>query len=425
MSIAVLRLVGVGLGILVTVVIGRTLGPEGLGQYGYAIILLTLAAVPVGYGWNTLLLRQVSRSSHDGVWSEPRGMMIRGTQLAALLSLCVFTAGSLLQLLPGLPFPIFGGFGTWALLAAVLFFDQLSALRLAVLRGLDHPVWGQLPEMLLRPGVIALAFVSFAFLLGPAVQLQHAFWALLVAASVSAAAGAWVLRHKAPQALTQANPVFHTKPWLTSVGHLSSSSGLILLNSYADILMLGALGSLSEVGIYRVSGQVALFSGFAYTALNMLASQRFAYLKARDDLDGLQQTAVFMARIALLCSLPLPVIFYFFGGQLLESIFGASFLPALTPMFFLFFSQTLNAAVGMPRTLLIMNGDESKIPKFTVASLLINIVLGVFLIPRYGATGAALSTTISTGLWNIAVWLYAYKAIGLDSSVLGLERAKN
>lgn len=419
LAVGLTRLAGAGLGLSLTVLLGRYLGPGGLGAYGYTMIVLSLLAVPVSNGWSTVLLRQVSGAMHTQRWAEPRGMMLRGVQLAGALTLCVTLLGFGLQTLLDAQLPAQFDLWLWLPLAAVLFFDQLSALRQSTLRGLNLPVWGQLPEMVLRPALIVAMFWLASRWLDAALGLRHAFWALAAASCVAALAGGAVLRAKAPASLRLAAPEFHTRAWLKSAGVLSGNSFLLILNASVDVLLLGALGSLEQVGVYRVAAQVALFSGFVYTALNMLATQKFAFLKAKGDAEALRSTAVFMARLALLGALPLPLIFWAFGAGLLERIFGTAFVPALGPMFLLFFGQLVNATVGMASALLIMSGKESSVFRFTLLAVGLNALLSLLLIPEWGAMGAATANMCAMTVWNVGIWIYLRRTLGIDTSVFG------
>jgi O-antigen/teichoic acid export membrane protein len=421
MGVGAARLTGIGMGLLVTVIIARQTGPAGLGAFGYAVMLLALIASPISNGWATLVLRRVAGAVHDGDWRAAKGMILRGTQLASAGTLLVWLAALAITLSFAQQLPAVWSGATVSLLAVVMLFDQLAALRMSVLRGLNHPVWGQLPEVLVRPGIVVAALAVMALASRGALGVQHAYLALVLGAGVSALAGAAVLWKKAPAELTRAAPVFRTREWLATAAILAGNSGLILLNSYVDVLLLGALSSLAEVGIYRVAVQVSLFSGFVYTALNLLASQRFAYLQAKGDRKGLQDTAVRMSRVAALGSLPLPLIFALAGKPLVAFAFGAAFIPSLAPMFVLFLNQTLNASAGMTRTLLVMCGKEGSLIPFTLASLALNLGLGVLLIPHYGAVGAAFSTSAASLAWNVLLWRHARRETGIDPSVLGLR----
>lgn len=422
--VGLVRLGGALAGLLVTAVLGRLLGAERLGIYGYTIICLTLLSIPVSYGWATLLLRRVGASFHDNGWNAAKGMTLLGNRYAVVVTLVVFFLAGLAFLLFRDAFPAYLSPGLLLLLAVVLFLDQLSALRLAILRGLNHPVWGQLPEMLIRPLLVVGLFLLIADLSGQPPALHHAYWSLLIASAASLVAGVFFLRMKSPSAFNTARPVYKRRQWLISAVTLTGNSGLLILNAYIDILVLGVLGSFEQVGVYRVAVQIALFSGFVYTALNMIAGQRFASLHASGELVKLQSVAVFMARVSLVGALLLPLLFLFAGEHVLAAVFGQEFVAAEEPLKFLFLGQMINAGVGMVSTLMIMSGRETRIIRFTLASVVLNAVLCIFLVPSFGSTGAALSNLVSTGLFNIAIWIYALRTLGVDTSVLGLKLAK-
>lgn len=414
-AVALVRLLGIGLGFLVTVVIGRQLGPSGLGAYGYALVLLALSGVPVANGWAALVLRK----SAVGAWGEVRGLLQRGWQLALSLAVLFFLVGHLAVGVLGVAPLVAGGSAAISLLAFVLLCDQLGALRLSVLRGLNHPVLGQLPEMVLRPLLIIACVLALPSLITGGPPALVSIWALAVAALFSAAAGGLALWRRSGSTLALAAPVFSTREWVGASALLAGNSGMVLLNSYLDVLMLGAFSGVEQVGVYRVAAQVALFSGFVYTSLNMLAAQQFTHRLAASDTAGLQSIAAMMARLAVLGALPLPLVFWLAGDVLLANVFGVEFLPALAPMFILFLSQLLNAGAGMASSLMIAGGHERYMVRYAGLAVVLNVGMSLTLVPRYHAIGAAISTTISVFLWNALLWWHARQITGIDTSVFG------
>ncbi|MEM7353724.1 MAG: oligosaccharide flippase family protein [Acidobacteriota bacterium] len=419
-SIGLLRMLGGLLAVVVTIVLGRHLGPSGLGIYAYAVTCLTLATVPVSYGWSTLLLKTVSENLHDEDWSQTKGLAIKGTHLALLFAILlwiILLAASVVapHLLPEALTPL-----TLTVLVGILLCDQLSALRTAILRGLDYPVIGQIPEMLVRPTALILGALLIFTVAGESTSVFHAFVALIAAAAVSVLVGQGLLWRKTPGALSRASARFSTRAWLAIAAPIAASSGLMVLNGYVDLLVLGSLGEVAQVGLYRVALQVGLVSGMAYTALNMLANQRFAYLRAAGELAQTQTTATFMARIALLCAIPIPIVLILRGREIIAAVFGEAFIDALEPMVILALGQCLNAATGMARTLLIMSGQEKTVALITVAAVLGNLLCCLVLIPRLGMSGAALANLIAAGGLNLTLWAYARKVTDIDTSFIGL-----
>ncbi len=420
LSVATLRGLGAILALGVTVALSRLLGPAGLGIFAYALTCLTLAQVPIIGGWVTLLVKASAESRVSGNWDEARGVAIRGAQISfvivLVLSASLFTAA----FFASDAFPSFLTPWVLCLLALVLLFDQLSSIRAAILRGLDKPTIAQIPEMVIRPSVLTLGILLLLTLDQAQVSVRHAFIALAAAAGAGTISGYILLRLKAPPALLYSRPRFSTRPWLAIAAPLAMSAGLINLNTQLNLLILGVLKAPTEVGLYRVAVQVSLLSGFAYTALNFLANQRFAHFRAAEDPYGAQSTATSMARIAAFCALGVPLVLLLGGNFLVPLVFGSGFRSALMPMLILTIGQCLNAFVGMPRSLLVMNGMEKRVMAITALAVVINCILCLALIPHFGSNGAAWASTLATGLWNLSLWLTARAMTGLDTSVLGL-----
>jgi O-antigen/teichoic acid export membrane protein len=414
------RLAGMGLSMLTTVLVGRAFGPTGLGAFGFFVVTLTILAVPVSQGWATLLLRRVSSALHDGIWAEPKGMMMVGSLIALFYSVLVFCLGFALGDWIEVYAPAFPASGLIAFLALVLFFDQLSALRLAMLRGLDHPVLGQLPEMVVRPAITIIFFLILSFQLKDGLELKHAIWSLLLGSLIGSAIGTGILWLKRPKRFSDSAFSFQTRRWVTDAMTLACYSGLVVLNAYIDIFMLGILGTLEDVGVYRVAAQISLFSGFVFTAVNMLAAQKFSYLLKAGDWKTLKSNAVFMARLAFLGTIPIPVFMFFFGDYIISILFGPAFLPSLMPLAILLFVPMVIAAFGMAPAMLVMNGNETTITRITLATVVLNIILCSLLIPFLGTMGAALATLTSSIFWSFRAWRQARKSVGLDTSIFGM-----
>ena len=418
-GVALVRLAGMAAGFALTVALAQTLGAEGLGLYSFVLLLIMLACVPVGNGWATLLLRSVSRARATSNWSEARGIQKLATGIAAGVAALVLLIGLAWAMWrPG------GWFSVWLAmaLAGVLLGDQLTALRLAALRGLGHPVWGQLPETLLRPGIILVVFLVAVAVIGNA-DVKMAFGALFVASVVSVGIGAMILRYKSPSEMILAVPTLHWRPWSISAGLLATNSGLVILNSQLDFLILGLLAGTADLGHYRVAIQIALVSGFGYVALNMIAAERFAHLFAVGDKSELQSTATFLSRIAFVLTLPMPILFFLWGEPVLGFVFGPGFEEAWTPTLILLAVQSIRAAFGFSQAILLMSDAEAHVLPATVFAVVSLVLICIILVPTMGPVGAALGALIGQTIWNLALTIAAARSLGLDVSALGLRFA--
>jgi O-antigen/teichoic acid export membrane protein len=424
LGIAALRAANALLGFAVLLVLGRTLGPEGLGIYSYCVSLMALALVPIGRGYATLLLRESAAALHHQAWGRTRGLAHRAGQVSLGLAAVAACAGlAIAGIWPG-TVAAFGSIAALVALAAIFLFDQLSSLRMALLRGIARPILGQVPDMLVKP-VVLLAILGLALWLGPgAFGPTFALIALAIASAVTFVVGGSVLILTAPAGLRRERAVFEDRVWLKSAVIFASSAAVMTANSQADLLLLGALTGAADVGIYRVAVQVALMGGLVYTSLNMLAGQRFAQLRAAKDTKAIQATAVLLARLAVLCAVPLPLVLSVGGNWLITQVFGADFSPALVPMIILSLAQVMNAAVGMASSLLMMSGLEVRVMRWGAIALATNVSLCLILIPLFGINGAATANALAMGVWNVGMWMVAIRWLGIDTSFFGSAKGR-
>lgn len=419
LSTIAIRSAGAALGLGVTVALGRLLGPSDLGVYALMATVVTLLSIPIGSGWQRVLLRAASGAHGVGKWGESLGLERRGQQLALAFAALAGAAAFLLHA-AGWPAPVrAASVLTIAALATVLAFDQLSALRSALLRAYDRAVLGQLPEMVVRP-LAQLALLAVALGTGAAIGVELAVLTLAGGALASFVAGAAMLRGARPAGARTAAAVYRMRAWMGSAAAMGANSLFSVLNAQASLLLIGLLGTTHDAGLYRVGLQVSLVAGMGYTAVTMVAYQRFAYYRALHDAGGATRAAHLFARLAFACTLPLPLVLLVAGDPLFRLLFGAEFVPAAGIAQVLNLGQVVNAALGMSGALLVMHGRETTVTRATIAAMAVNLVLGVLLVPRIGAMGAAIASSASLTVLNLATLVAARRATGIDTSVVGL-----
>ena len=84
-------------------------------------------------------------------------------------------------------------------------------------------------------------------------------------------------------------------------------------------------------------------------------------------------------------------------------------------MIILCFGQLINALMGSVLLLMNMMGRERKALIGVVVAGVANATLNLFLIPLYGATGAAISTMVTVSVWNVILSVQLYKTTDIYS----------
>src|SRR5215213_4761404 len=184
--------------------------------------------------------------------------------------------------------------------------------------------------------------------------------------------------------------------------HISILAGAIIIR--ADLLVVNHFRGAAEAGVYSVASQFALM-----LLPGVIATLLFPRVTTEQDARG--ETTCLVSRyttlIMLVCCLA-AVPF----SLLLPVVYGAAFADAtkllliLLPGVYLIGLESVLVqhfnALGLPRA----------IPIYWVITLILNLVLVFALVPRYGAQGAAIASSISYAAIFALVALHFHTSTG-------------
>jgi O-antigen/teichoic acid export membrane protein len=104
-------------------------------------------------------------------------------------------------------------------------------------------------------------------------------------------------------------------------------------------------------------------------------------------------------------------------GKLMLSLFGLDFTIAFVPLLILLAGQVVNALAGSVGLIMTMTGHQNQAGAIIAASVTANITLNALLIPLLGLAGAAISTAFTMATWNIAMFTFVKRRIGINSTI--------
>lgn len=413
----VLKVASTLLGLLVAVVLARTLGPEGYGEYAYVFALISMLAIPTQVGLPIIVVRETARAQAAkrpglmlGLWRWSSLIVAGLSVLIVLLALAgVWLAGDRFTL---------AQLSTFYFGLVLVPLVALGNLRGAALRGLRHVVLGQLPESILRPGFMVLLLLTAYLLLGRSLDASVAMGLQALASGLAFIIGAALLWWFRPEELRgRLTPEYQARPWLQAVLPLALVSGIGLINAQVDILMLGWFHTTTDVGIYRVAASSVGLIGFGMQAITMAIAPHFARLHAQGDFIRLQRLVTISTKGMLLLALPVFFAFTFFGDTLLGWVFGSEFEAGSVALAIMACGSLVSVAMGSVGALLNMSGHERDTARGAALAAAINVVLNLILIPPYGIIGAAIATSCSISVYNIYLLRAVRIRIGIRSSV--------
>lgn len=410
---------GAALLLLAEAVAARLLGIGQFGTYAFASAWVFVLSVLATLGFNHALLRFVPTYVAHADWGGLRGILRRANLWVLAAAIAMGVLGSLLLL--GLSDCCLAPDRLTALLTALLIVPvlALSGLRQAVLRGLGRIPQALAPEWLLRPLLLIALLYAGARLLAVPLSASMALACALAASTVAFAVGAYWQRRALPGEMHAHAPVYRDRLWLGVAAPLLLLIGLNLVSSRLDVILLGMLAPIEQVGIYSAASRVADVVVFGLVSSNAVVAPLIARLHATGRHDELQRMVALAAKGICLLTLPLALLLLLFGRPIL-GLFGSGFEAGYPVLVILICGQLVNALAGPVGYLMTMTGHQNRAAAIVGMAALLNLLLNLLLIPRWGMLGAAVATAASTASWNLLMLRFVHKELAIRCSALHL-----
>jgi O-antigen/teichoic acid export membrane protein len=409
------------LALVTSIVIARILGAEGYGVFAFALALAYLLGIPAVVGLNQLLVREVAQLADGQEHGAAAGILRRADHVAI--------AGSVLLAL--------GAVGvTWALdpdgdgqmttavyiVSAAIPLLSLVRVRQAALQGLGKIVQGQTPETVALPGLFLLLVLGYALIDDRPLTAEVTLVLQVVALLATLLLATGLLRRHLPPEIRNAHPQYRTREWLSSALPLMFVTGLYVINSRTDTMMLAAMEGPEAVGIYNVASRGAGFVGFFLLAGQRALAPTLARFHQRGDHERMQEVVTVASRLILTASVPVALALIFGGRWILDLVYGAEFVPGAGALALLSVAYLGGVAMGPVAPLLVMTGHERTAAWGVGSSAILNIILNAILIPILGLEGAAIATGISHAAWNGLFVVSVRKNLGIRPSAFARRR---
>lgn len=377
------RLIRMGLGLLVGVWVARYLGPEGYGSLSFAGSYVMLFSALALFGLESIVVRDLVR--HPEAESAILGTtcLIRAAAglLAYLLALAV-----MLVLRP----------------------DDLVALLLVALLGSSLLVQAvEVTELWFQSRVLSRYTVicrSSAFILSSCLKvllvMTGASLAAIAAATAVEALVAAVLlvlthaRYSTAGMLTWRWENSWFRRLLTGSVPMVLSGVVLMVYLRIDQVMLGAMATQTEVGLYAAAVRISEVWYFVPTAIVSSVFPGLVALRSSDPEQfeqKLQQLYNLLAFLGYAVALPVT----FLAPWLVQLLFGSAY-QAAAPLLSVLIWAGLFANLSVVRNSHFIALDWGRSLLWaTSLGAAANVLLNLLLIPRYGALGAAIATCLS------------------------------
>lgn len=198
---------------------------------------------------------------------------------------------------------------------------------------------------------------------------------------------------------------------------------IAILNNRFDILVLENYCSEAEIAYYDIAIKISNLMGIVLITINLVIAPEIAKLYANNQLKKLEMLVQRSIKIAFLASLPI-ALFLLVAGPLILKLFGKSFAAGYPVLIIFTFVQFINIGAGSVGNILNMTGHEKEVIWGIVISLIINVPLSLFLVPKFGMVGAASATGAAIIVWNLVLWVMVKRKIGINASVFNFNKIR-
>lgn len=183
---------------------------------------------------------------------------------------------------------------------------------------------------------------------------------------------------------------------------------------WVDILILGFFCSDILIGAYNLAVRLTNIVTIPLLSVNSIATSKFRELYVKNNINKLKAVVLQSNKMIFQLAI-IPCIVLLFANEFVLGFFDSEFVVAKWSLILLAFGQLFNVATGAVGQLLNMTGGHRILAFISGLSTGLNLVLNLWLIPIYGITGAAVSTTIAIILNNSISTIIVKRRLGFLS----------
>lgn len=268
----------------------------------------------------------------------------------------------------------------------------LTDLLQGVSRAHSWALSALLPTYISRP-VLILVFMGAALLTGCPADATTAIIAAIAATYVTALGQLLSLGSRVSATIPAGDSRILLRQWFFISLPIFLVDSFFYLLTNADVLMVGFYRDPQEVAVYFATVKTLALVHFVYFAVKAGSAQRYAQF-AHGDRHRLAAFARETVSWTFWPSLAMAVVVLALGRPML-GLFGEGFQSGYPLLFLLVVGVVARASVGPCESLLTMSGHQNSCAVVFAATLALNIVLNVLLLPTFGLWGAAMATAFA------------------------------
>jgi O-antigen/teichoic acid export membrane protein len=405
-----IRVASAGLLYLSQAVLARWMGSFEFGIYVYVWTWVLLIGTLADFGLAIAAQRFIPEYAERKAFDLLRGFLIGSRWLVIAIATAMAALGALGVALiePWLDrylvVPLY-------LACVSLPFYTLSSMLDGIARSYNWIDLALVPPYIGRP-LVLIAVMGLAHLAGLPADATTAMLAAVIATWVNAIIQLVMLDRRLRTKVARGPRAYAIHTWFRTAIPIFMVGSFYLLLTYADILVLQQFRPPDEVAVYYAAAKTLALVAFVNFSVAAAATHKFTEYHVAGDRERLAAFLADAIRWTFWPSLAATVLILALGKPFLW-LFGPQFVDGYALMFILAAGLVSRAAIGPVERLLNMLGEQRACALVYAFAFAGNLGLCILLIPRFGATGAAIATSSAIVAESTLLFFVTKRRLGL------------
>jgi O-antigen/teichoic acid export membrane protein len=415
-TIFMIRVVSAALAYLSQILLARWMGGSDYGIYVYVWTWVLLLGSMMDFGISASAQKIIPEYRTSGDHALLRGFLSgsRWMTFAVSAVVSVLLAGVVKMLSPYIDareiVPLYIGCLTLPAFVVANTQDGIA-------RSHDWMRLGLMPQFIVRQSLI-IGLTAGAFALGFNLGATAAMLASAAAVWIAMIGQMLVLNRRLSGHVEPGPKAYDFRGWLAISLPILMVEGFYLLLSYTDVLVLQQFRSSEEVGVYFAVVKTLALVSFIHYAMSATTAHRFAEYHALGDKARLSAYVAHAIKWTFWPSLAATILLLAMGKPLLW-LFGPQFVVGYDIMFVAAIGLVVRSAIGPVERLLNMLGHQHICALAYALAFVMNLVLCIALVPRFGGHGAAAATSIALVFETVLLFWIVRQRLGLHVLAFG------
>ncbi|MEK6844006.1 MAG: flippase [Nanoarchaeota archaeon] len=187
---------------------------------------------------------------------------------------------------------------------------------------------------------------------------------------------------------------------------------------WTDSFFIGYFETVADVGFYNAAFPIALLLTFSSDLFMQMFVPLINKEYSKNNIEVVKNLSQQVGKWLFFTNLPILILLFLFPEGFLNILFGKEFIVAADSLRILTIGVLFLSFGGVSTRLLGMLGKSKKILFDVTATAIINLILNILLIPKYGITGAAVATSFSFIVLSLILIIQVY----METKIIPIRR---